>query len=234
MAGRGKARAIAALGADVWSRRITRGHRLVYQRALSLLNVGATVRQSMVLQGLMTSGFCLFETAIGTGGIAWGEAGITGVQLPEPDAERVRQRLRRRFSNANESVPPVAIQDVIEHIRALMRGGQPDLSAVTLDMRRVPEFARRVYEAARTIPAGETLTYGEIAKRLGEEPRMAKDVGQALARNPYPIIVPCHRVVAAGGKLGGFSAAGGVATKQRLLDIERANASWQLPLLATS
>ena len=115
-----------------------------------------------------------------------------------------------------------------------MRGRQPDFSTVALDMRRVPEFARRVYDVARTIPAGETLTYGEIAKRLGEEPQMAKDVGQALARNPYPIIVPCHRVVAAGGKLGGFSAAGGVATKQRLLDIERANASWQLPLLATS
>ena len=96
-------------------------------------------------------------------------------------------------------------------------------------MQRVPELAQRVYAVARTIRPGQTLTYGDIAKQLGD-PLLARDVGQALARNPFPMIVPCHRVVAAGGKLGGFSAAGGVATKQRLLAIERAQVAWQLPL----
>jgi methylated-DNA-[protein]-cysteine S-methyltransferase len=182
----------------------------------------------------MTTSFMVFETALGAGGIAWGDGGITGVQLPEPDAERVRARLRRRFPGAREEdQPPNAIEQVIGRIKALLDGEKVDLSGVELDLERVPEFARRVYAVARTIPAGETMTYGEIAKRLQEEPQAAKDVGQALARNPYPIIVPCHRVVAAGGKLGGFSAAGGVATKQRLLDIEHAKAVWQLPLAAS-
>ena len=103
------------------------------------------------------------------------------------------------------------------------------LSRIRLDLEGVPSFERQVYEVARTIPAGETVTYGQIATRLGDS-RAAREVGQALARNPFPIVVPCHRVVAAGGKLGGFSARGGLATKQRLLSIERANVSWQLPL----
>jgi methylated-DNA-[protein]-cysteine S-methyltransferase len=96
-------------------------------------------------------------------------------------------------------------------------------------MDRVDAFDRRVYEAARAIPAGETASYGQLASRLGD-PRLAREVGQALARNPFPIVVPCHRVIAARGGLGGFSARGGVATKQRLLAIEQANVSWQLPL----
>jgi methylated-DNA-[protein]-cysteine S-methyltransferase len=94
----------------------------------------------------------------------------------------------------------------------------------------VPLFARQVYEVVRTIPPGQTLSYGQVATRLGE-PRLAREVGQALARNPYPIVVPCQRVLAADGKLGGFSASGGVATKQRLLLIEQANVAWQMPLL---
>jgi methylated-DNA-[protein]-cysteine S-methyltransferase len=180
----------------------------------------------------MTSGFCVFETAIGFGGIAWSERGVLGVQLPESDGDQVRARLRRRFPRAHEAEPPGAIQLVITGITALLHGdNRVDLSMVPLDMERVPDFARQVYAVARTIPAGETMTYGQIAKRLGDEPQLAKDVGQALARNPFPIIVPCHRVLAAGGKLGGFSAAGGVATKQRLLAIERADAAWQPPLL---
>lgn len=181
----------------------------------------------------MTTSFSMFETTIGAGGIAWGDDGITGVQLPEPEAAQVRARLRRRFPDAREVAPPPAIGAVIERISALLRGEAADLSDVPLDTARVPEFARRVYAVAQTIPAGQTLTYGQIASRLGE-PRMAREVGQALARNPYPIVVPCHRVLAAGGKLGGFSAAGGVATKQRLLSIERASAAWQLPLLPVS
>jgi methylated-DNA-[protein]-cysteine S-methyltransferase len=96
-------------------------------------------------------------------------------------------------------------------------------------MDAVPEFPRRVYEVARTIPPGGTLTYGEVAARLGDA-RLAREVGQALGRNPFAIIVPCHRVLAAGGMPGGFSASGGVATKMRLLSIEGARAASQLGL----
>ncbi len=173
--------------------------------------------------------FALFETALGTGAVAWGDAGVTGVQLPESNATNVRARLKRRFAGALEAEPPRDVAEAIGAMQALLRGEPSDLSAVRLDMRRVPEFAQQVYAVARTLRAGETLTYGEIAKRLGD-PLLARDVGQALARNPFPIIVPCHRVLAAGGKLGGFSAVGGVATKQRLLAIEQADVSWQLQL----
>jgi methylated-DNA-[protein]-cysteine S-methyltransferase len=174
--------------------------------------------------------FTLFETALGTGGIAWGEDGIVGIQLPEPDAASVRARLKRRFGGAVQAEPPPEIARAIEDMRALLRGEAIDLGHVELDMRRVPEFDRQVYAVARTVPPGETISYGEIAMRLGDR-LLAREVGQALAHNPFPIVVPCHRVLAAGGKLGGFSARGGVATKQRLLEIERASVSWQLPLV---
>jgi methylated-DNA-[protein]-cysteine S-methyltransferase len=112
---------------------------------------------------------------------------------------------------------------------SLLQGESADLSSVELDLEGVPAFERRVYQTARSVPAGATITYGELASRLGDA-RLAREVGQALARNPFPLVVPCHRVIAAGGKLGGFSARGGQRTKQRLLAIERANVSWQLPL----
>jgi methylated-DNA-[protein]-cysteine S-methyltransferase len=174
----------------------------------------------------MSASFAIFETPLGSGGIAWSDEGVVGIQLPEHDP---RSRLRRRFPNAREAAPPPEVAKTIEAMQSLLSGRLCDLSAVRLDMRRVPELAQRVYAIARTVPPGETVTYGEIARRLGD-PLLAREVGQALARNPFPIVVPCHRVLAAGGKLGGFSAAGGVATKQRLLAIERANVSWQLRL----
>ncbi|MBV9172349.1 MAG: MGMT family protein [Chloroflexi bacterium] len=177
----------------------------------------------------MTQGFCTFETAIGTGAVVWSEAGVLGIQLPEAAAARVAQRVRRRFPHAVSTAPPEFVLEAIDLMCALLQGQPADLSNVPLDMQRVPEFAQRVYHVARTIGPGETLSYGQIARRLGE-PRMAREVGQALARNPFPIVVPCHRVVAANGKLGGFSATGGVATKQRLLEIEGANVAWQLQL----
>jgi methylated-DNA-[protein]-cysteine S-methyltransferase len=111
----------------------------------------------------------------------------------------------------------------IDGIVALLGGEPADLTAVPLDMERLPAFQRAVYEIARTIPPGDTLTYGEIAARLGD-PGTARAVGQALGSNPFPIVVPCHRVLAAGGRLGGFSAHGGTATKLRLLTLERARA----------
>jgi len=166
----------------------------------------------------MPTRFALFETTIGRCGIAWGERGVVGVRLPEA-----------RFPDAREAPPPPDVQLAIDGVVALLRGEARDLSDVRLDMEGVPPFDRWVYEVARTIPPGATLSYGELAARLGE-PGAARDVGQALGRNPFPIVVPCHRVLAAGGKLGGFSARGGVRTKLRLLSIENAPVKGTLPL----
>jgi methylated-DNA-[protein]-cysteine S-methyltransferase len=165
--------------------------------------------------------FTFFDTAIGTCGVAWGARGVVGVLLPEKTEAAARARLARRFPEAREAEPPPHVRGVIDGIVALLAGDARDLSDAPLDLEDLPPFARRVYEIARTIAPGETLSYGEIAKRLGE-PQAAREVGAALGKNPFPIIVPCHRVLASGGKLGGFSARGGVATKLRLLEIEGA------------
>src|SRR5260221_10883886 len=169
-------------------------------------------------------GFALFDTSIGRCGIAWGAQGISGVQLPEPSEGKPRGRLARRYPQARQAPPPGDVRRAIEAIAALLEGERSDLSAVALDMEDVAEFDRRVYEAARAIPAGATLSYGELAARLGEG-GLAREVGQALGRNPFPLIVPCHRVLAAGAKAGGFSANGGVATKTALPPIRRARPS---------
>ena len=168
-----------------------------------------------------TPNFALFDTVIGWCGVAWSERGIVGVQLPEGGEQATRSRLRRRFPDAGEAVPPAPVQHVISQIVALLDGERPDLRQAVLDPAAVPDFNRRVYDVARSIPAGSTWTYGEVAERLGDH-SLARDVAQALGQNPFPIIVPCHRVMAAGGKTGGFSAPGGVRTKLRLLSIERA------------
>jgi methylated-DNA-[protein]-cysteine S-methyltransferase len=173
--------------------------------------------------------FALFATSLGTAAIAWNDRGVSNVELPEADAAKVRARLRRRLPGAVESVPTATIQQAMERITALLSGNHVELCDVELDMHGIADFDRQVYELARTIPAGETASYGQLATRLGGV-HLARDVGQALARNPLPILVPCHRVIAANGKLGGFSARGGVSTKQRLLTIEQANVNWQLPL----
>jgi methylated-DNA-[protein]-cysteine S-methyltransferase len=169
----------------------------------------------------MTSiAFATFETAIGTCAIAWGDRGVVGLQLPGKDEDATKARLRRRYPNAKRGEPSPEIRGVIDGIVALLRGEKRDLSAVRLDMDGVEPFERSVYEIAREIPPGQVTTYGEIAKRLGDDPLAAQAVGVALGRNPFPIVVPCHRVVAAGAKLGGFSAPGGVNTKRRMLAIE--------------
>src|SRR5215813_6123954 len=178
---------------------------------------------------MTASGFALFDTAIGRCGVAWGEGGIAGIQLPEAGERETRARMLQRFPVAGEVPPPPGVQRVIDRIVALLRGESSDLSAVALDMNGVPEFHRRVYEAARTIPPGKTLSYGDVAARAGA-PGAARAVGQALGRNPFPIVVPCHRVLAAGGKIGGFSAQGGVATKRRMLAIEGAQLNGTTPL----
>jgi methylated-DNA-[protein]-cysteine S-methyltransferase len=176
-----------------------------------------------LLSSMNATDFALFETVIGTCGIAWGGRGVTGTWLPETDADSLRHRIGRRLPHARESAPPRAVRGAIEAIVSLIAGAPADLGDVPLDMDGVPEFHRRVYEIARCIPPGQTLTYGEIARRLGDATR-ARAVGQALGANPFPILVPCHRVLAAHGRTGGFSASGGAATKLRLLEIEGARA----------
>jgi methylated-DNA-[protein]-cysteine S-methyltransferase len=166
-------------------------------------------------------GLCVFDTPIGSCGIAWNAEAIVGAQLPEADEARTLHRLRKRHPQLQPDQAPEWVQVIILRIRALLDGGRDDLADVPLDLHGEPEFNQRVYAITRAIPPGRTLTYGEVAQRLGE-PGAARAVGQALGHNPFAPIVPCHRVLAAGNAGGGFSAVGGVATKLRLLQIERA------------
>ncbi len=170
-------------------------------------------------RGMTAYGFSLFDTAIGRCGVAWSDQGLLGVQLPEGGDMETRERMLQRFPTAAERPPPAKVRLAIDRIVALLQGEPSDLAAIELDMEGVAPFHRRVYEVARTIPPGKTLAYGDIAARLGAA-GAARAVGQALGRNPFPIVVPCHRVVAARGKIGGFSAHGGTATKRRMLAIE--------------
>jgi methylated-DNA-[protein]-cysteine S-methyltransferase len=165
--------------------------------------------------------YTLFDTAIGSCGIAWNDRGVVAFQLPEGSSSATRATLISRVGGSVESAAPPEIRRVIDAVAALLRGEPTDLAFAPLDMAGLPPFHQRVYDVARTIPAGQTMTYGEIATRLGD-PGSARAVGQALGRNPIPVIVPCHRVLAAGGRSGGFSAPGGTRTKLNLLAIEGA------------
>lgn len=171
-----------------------------------------------------TQAYALFPTPIGHCGIAWSERGLTGVQLPEQDEAATRARMGRRFPRCSEAIAPPRVQEAIDAVVALLSGAPTapaDLSQVLLDMDGVPPFHQRVYELARRLSPGETVTYGELARQLGD-PGAARAVGQALGANPFAPVVPCHRVLAADGRAGGFSANGGISTKLRLLLIERA------------
>jgi len=168
-------------------------------------------------------GYTFFDTALGRCAIAWGERGIAAIELPASEDKATLRRLRSALPGVSEQPPPPAVADAIGAIVRLFEGEPDDLATVVLDMDEVPEFQRRVYDVARTIPPGETLSYGEVAARLGE-PGAAQAVGRALGRNPFPIVVPCHRVLAANGALHGFSAPGGIETKRRMLAIEGAGA----------
>ncbi|MBN9597550.1 MAG: methylated-DNA--[protein]-cysteine S-methyltransferase [Afipia sp.] len=181
----------------------------------------------------MMTGFALFDTAIGRCGVAWGERGLLGVQLPEGDDARTRARLLQKAPGAREAMPPEHVQRACDAMTELLDGQAADLSFIALDTDHLPAFNRSVYDIARTIAPGETLTYGDIATRLGDK-LLSRAVGKALGENPLPIVIPCHRVLAANGKTGGFSANGGVTTKFRMLTIERAkiaNASGDAPML---
>ncbi len=168
-------------------------------------------------------GYSIFDTGIGRCGIAWGYSGIIGVQLPEAREIETRKRLFQLYPDAREMRPSMNIEMAIEGVVALLRGDPSDLSDVTLDMTGIHAFNQRVYELTRAIPRGETRTYGDIATRLGT-PGAMHSVAQAIAKNPFMIIVPCHRVLEAGGYADKISPKGGVISKRRLLSIEGAGA----------
>jgi methylated-DNA-[protein]-cysteine S-methyltransferase len=163
-------------------------------------------------------GFALFGTPIGRCGIAWGGSGVRGTQLPERTASRTRARISGRVPLGGERTPPVDVRRLIKMVLASLDGELVDLTGARLDMDGIAPFHRAVYEATRTIPTGTTLTYGQVAAMAGA-PRAARAVGHALGRNPFPLIVPCHRVLGAVG-IGGFTADGGITTKRRLLALE--------------
>ncbi|MCA6124806.1 methylated-DNA--[protein]-cysteine S-methyltransferase [Bradyrhizobium sp. WSM 1704] len=165
--------------------------------------------------------YAIFDTAIGACGVVWGEHGITGTQLPMGDAEKTRKRIFQRNGDVTEAAPPAEVRYAIDGMIELLAGKPNDLADITLDLDGVPDFNRNVYDIARKVPPGKTITYGDIARQLGGV-ELSRDVGQALGRNPCPIVVPCHRVLAAGNKPGGFSANGGVVTKLKMLQIEGA------------
>jgi methylated-DNA-[protein]-cysteine S-methyltransferase len=169
--------------------------------------------------------FTLFDTAIGRCAMAWAARGIVAVQLPQPNEAQTRVRLTQRYAELIETAPPHEIGLAIKGIVTLLNGERADLSAVDLDLDDCPEFNRSVYAITRKIPPGSTCTYGDIAKQLGGV-ELSRQVGSALGQNPCPIVVPCHRVLAAGGKPGGFSANGGVVTKLKMLAIEGATVNY--------
>jgi methylated-DNA-[protein]-cysteine S-methyltransferase len=179
------------------------------------------------------SGFALFDTAIGACGIAWRPAGLAGLQLPEASEPAATARLRRRFPDLDPAAPPPWVEVIVARVRGALAGEAVNLAAVPLDTSGVDAFERKVYRMAQDIERGRTISYGALAARIGD-PQLARAVGQALGRNPWPIVVPCHRVTAADGRTGGFSAPGGAATKLKLLEIEGALGAETLPLFAAS
>ena len=169
----------------------------------------------------MGRGYTIFDTAIGRCGIAWGEIGVVGVQLPEAREIETRRRLFQLYPDARDMRPSEEIEVAIEGIAAILRGGSSDLSGVTLDMTGIPAFNQRVYQFVRTIPRGETRIYDEAARALGASGAV-HSVAQAIGRNPFMIIVPCHRVLEAGHYADPISPHGGSISKRRLLSIEGA------------
>lgn len=168
--------------------------------------------------------FAIFDTALGTCGIAWTSRGVARVLWPEALESRVKARLYRTYPDGDEALPPRNVAAVIETLTDMLRGDPVSFDDVPLDHEGISEFDRKVYDLAIAIPSGEMRTYGALAEQLGDR-TLARAVGQSLGRNPFPLIVPCHRVLAADGSLGGFSAPGGVEAKKRILALESAHAS---------
>ena len=164
--------------------------------------------------------YFIFETGNGFCGIAWNDAGITRFQLPAKNPEAPERMMLRRAPGAEPGLPPPIVGEAMAAVKRYFQGEETDFSELELDLGGQDEFFQRVYAAARPVKWGHTTTYGTLAKELGSGPETARDVGQAMAKNPIPLIIPCHRVLAAGGKIGGFSAPGGAAAKTRMLGLE--------------
>lgn len=174
--------------------------------------------------------YCLFDTAIGPVGVAWSERGLTRLQLPESSRAATERRLRGRSASGTPVKPPLQIRRAIADIQSYVAGERVDFSTIALDLTGISTFYRGIYEAARRVGWGQTTTYGELAREAGS-PGAARAVGQALGRNPVAIVIPCHRIVASGGKVGGFSAFGGAIAKERLLALEGVRLGDDAPLL---
>ncbi|WEX74204.1 methylated-DNA--[protein]-cysteine S-methyltransferase [Sinorhizobium numidicum] len=164
--------------------------------------------------------YLIFETAAGFCGIAWSDHGITRFQLPTRSAEATERLLLRRLERAEPGAPPPPVEAAVAAVKGYFDGKETDFSGFELDLEGQDAFFKQIYAAARKIPWGHTTTYGALAKELGAGPEVARDVGQAMAKNPVALIIPCHRVLAAGGKVGGFSAPGGSSAKIRMLELE--------------
>jgi methylated-DNA-[protein]-cysteine S-methyltransferase len=174
--------------------------------------------------------YVLFDTAFGACGLAWNDAGIVRLQLPERDIDATRARLCRRLEDSAQAEPTSKIRHVITSLQGYFDGRRTDFADVDVDLTQVGEFHARIYAALRGIGWGTTTTYGGLANLVGS-PGAAQAVGQAMGRNPVPIIVPCHRVLAGGRRIGGFSAPGGAFTKERLLTMEGVRLGVEAPLL---
>ena len=172
----------------------------------------------------------LFDTALGACGIAWTDRGVTRLQLPERTPAATERRLRARSADSGTGVPPAPVREVIAMLERYFAGERVDFSPVALDLTGVGAFHRKIYDALRSLGWGQTASYGDLARQAGS-PGAARAVGQAMGHNPLPIIVPCHRVLASGRKIGGFSAYGGALTKQRLLALEGVHLGAGTPLL---
>lgn len=164
--------------------------------------------------------YVIFETPGGFCGIAWNDIGITRFQLPSRSASTTEHNLLRRLPDALQSGPPPEVARAIAAVKRYFAGEETDFSSFTLDLGGQEPFFEQIYAAARRVGWGHTTTYGALAKELGAGPEAARDVGIAMARNPVALLIPCHRVLAAGGKVGGFSAPGGATAKIRMLELE--------------
>ncbi len=167
-----------------------------------------------------TSHYLIFETAFGFCGMAWNGAGVSRFQLPFRDAGATERALLRRQPDLTPDSPSTEVSETITAVQRYFDGQRIDFSGVPVDLNGQDALSRRIYAATRRLSWGEATTYGTLAKALGAGPEVARDVGQAMAHNPVPLIIPCHRVLAAGGKVGGFSAPGGSAAKARMLQLE--------------
>ena len=170
--------------------------------------------------GTSPGSYVIFETAMGFCGFVWNGIGITRIQLPAPTVAETERNLLRRAHGATPGMPPAAIAQAIKAVQRYFVGEEVDFSDIPLNLDGQDAFFKDIYAATRRLGWGQTTTYGALAKELGRGPEAARDVGQAMAKNPAPLIIPCHRVLAAGGKVGGFSAPGGAASKIRMLELE--------------